>query len=48
MDKLVYNSLNNYFNRLEGVGYVPYDNVNYLLVLTFIHKFINNMCLTDE
>lgn len=41
MDKEYLNSmLERYFTRLEQVGYVPYNQVNNMLILLFIYEDI--------
>lgn len=41
MDEMVYNSLCRYFHALELKGYMPWPNVEKLLILIFIRDFIS-------
>lgn len=40
MEEVVYDALCRYFNTLERTGYLSYDNVEKLLVLTFFKDFV--------
>ena len=40
MEELVYNALCRYYNTLEKTGYLSYDQVEKLLVLTFFKDFV--------
>ena len=42
MEEVLYNSLSRYFERLGQAGYVPYNNVYKLLILSFIREIVNN------
>lgn len=42
MEEVLYNSLSRYFERLEQAGYVPYNNVYKLLILSFIGEIVDN------
>ena len=42
MEEVLYNSLSRYFERLGQVGYVPYNNVYKLLILSFIREIVDN------
>lgn len=48
MDNITYNVLNNYFSRLENVGYYSYNNLNNVLILIYIYYFMENYELTAE
>lgn len=42
MEEVLYNSLSRYFERLGQAGYVPYNNVYKLLILSFISEIVDN------
>jgi len=42
MNEVVYDSLSSYYNALEKLGYMSYDNVKKLLVLAFYKDFVYN------
>ena len=42
MDEILYNSLSSYFNALEYKGYMPYSQMQKLLVLIFYKDFVYN------
>ena len=42
MEEVLYNSLSRYFGRLGQAGYVPYNSVYKLLVLSFIREIVDN------
>lgn len=42
MEEVLYNSLSRYFERLRQAGYVPYNNVYKLLILSFIREIVDN------
>lgn len=42
MDEILYNSLSSYFNALEYKGYMPYPQMQKLLVLLFYRDFVFN------
>ena len=42
MDEMLYNSLSSYFNALEYKGYMPYSQMQKLLVLIFYKDFVYN------
>lgn len=42
MEEVLYNALSRYFERLEQAGYVPYNNVYKLLILSFIREIVDN------
>ena len=42
MEEVLYNSLSRYFERLGRAGYVPYNNVYKLLILSFIREIVDN------
>ena len=44
MDKVVYESLDRYFNILSKLGYMSYFEVNKLLVLIFIYDLLESDC----
>lgn len=48
MDELTYNVLDNYFSRLENVGYSSYSNMNSMLILLYIYYFKENYDLDTE
>lgn len=48
LNNLTYESIQRYFNRLQQVGYVNYNLVNTLLVLTYIQEIYNNYLDTDS
>lgn len=37
----LYNTLLSYFNALSATGYVNYENVNHIILLSYIEEFIN-------
>ena len=42
MDEILYNSLSSYFHALEYKGYMPYTQMQKLLVLIFYRDFVYN------
>jgi hypothetical protein len=42
MDEILYNSLSSYFHALEYKGYMPYPQMQKLLVLIFYRDFVYN------
>ena len=42
MDEILYNSLSSYFNALGYKGYMPYSQMQKLLVLIFYRDFVYN------
>ena len=42
MDEILYNSLSSYFHALEYKGYMPYSQMQKLLVLIFYKDFVYN------
>lgn len=42
MDEILYNSLSSYFHALEYNGYMPYPQMQKLLVLIFYRDFVYN------
>ena len=40
MDEILYNSLSSYFHALEYKGYMPYSQMQKLLVLSFYRDFV--------
>jgi hypothetical protein len=42
MDEILYNSLSSYFHALEYKGYIPYPQMQKLLVLIFYRDFVYN------
>jgi hypothetical protein len=42
MDEILYSNLSNYFNALEYKGYMPYSQMQKLLVLIFYRDFVYN------
>ncbi len=40
MDEILYNSFTSYYNALGKLGYIPYSQVNKLLVLCFYRDFV--------
>ena len=40
MDKVVYNAISKYYDVLEKTGYLSYDQVYKLLVLSFFYEFV--------
>ena len=42
MDEILYNSLSSYFHALEYKGYMPYSQMQKLLVLIFYRDFVYN------
>lgn len=40
MDEMIYESLCSYYHTLELKGYVPYGNMEKLLILIFLHDFV--------
>ena len=42
MDEMVYNSLSSYFHALEVKGYMPYAQMQKLLLLVFYRDFVYN------
>lgn len=47
MDNMVYESLSTYFTRLKSIGYMPYKNVDSLLVLLYIYYMKENYVLDE-
>lgn len=48
IDHITSEALNRYFDRLHQVGYMSYNDVNLLLILTYIQDIYDNYSLTDE
>lgn len=42
MNEVVYDSLSSYYNALEKLGYMSYDNAQKLLILAFYKDFMYN------
>lgn len=42
MDNMIYQSLTSYFTSLENIGYIPFSQVQKLLVLSFYRDFVFN------
>ena len=40
MDRIIYNALSDHYNALEKLGYMPYSDVEKLLVLCFYRDFV--------
>lgn len=40
MDEMIYNSLSSYYHALSKTGYLSWDNVQKLLILTFYKDFV--------